>query len=159
MLLPSRQRPKDWIASLDEINSGEDARKTCSAWTTATDEAGTAGVLKLAIGDGDALPPDVYPRVSLAAVSGGLNKGEDQPVTFDFGDRKLDAKASSDGKQVMVNNVKETSLALLKGLAQGSTVTATFAGKPTPALSLAGFTASYRKLGSWCGFPTTDVAK
>jgi hypothetical protein len=154
-----KETTKDWTASLDEVNTGEDVRKTCAAWITARDKAGSVWTLKLAISNGDVLPPDAYPQLSLASVAGGLTKGENQATTFDFGDKKLEAKASSDGAQVMVNNEKEVSLALLKNLAAGDAVTVTLAGAPSPALSLAGFTASYGKLGTWCGFPTTDVAK
>ena len=149
---------KDWTAGMAEINTGEDIRKTCSAWTTAKDAGGAAWTLRLAISNGDVLPPEAYPQVSLIAAS-GLPKGENLSLSFDFGDAKVDVKAMGDGDQLMINNEKETSLALLKNLAAGSTVTAMLGGKPTPALSLAGFTASYRKLGNWCGFPTTDVAK
>lgn len=156
---PQKETARDWTASLDEVNTGEDVRKTCAAWTMAKDAAGNVWTLKLAIGNGDALPPDAYPQLSLASVAGGLPKGENQAAAFDFGGKKLEAKASSDGDQVMVNNEKETSLALLKNLAAGDNVTVTLAGAPSPALSLAGFTATYRKLGSWCGFPTTDVTK
>ncbi|WP_119274489.1 hypothetical protein [Taklimakanibacter deserti] len=154
-----KETSKDWTASLDEVNTGEDLRKTCSAWTTAKDAAGKDWTLKLAISNGDVLPPDGYPAIVVGSAAGGLPKGENQPASFDFGDKKLEAKVSGDGKEAMINNVKATSLALLKGLAAGSAVTVTLAGKPTPSLSLAGFTASYRKLGQWCGFQTSDVAK
>ncbi|MGE0239294.1 MAG: hypothetical protein AB7F09_02500 [Parvibaculaceae bacterium] len=150
---------KDWTASLEEVDTGEDVRKTCTGWTAARDEAGKDWTLKLAIGDGDVLPPDAYPQLSITAAAGGLNKAENQPATFDFGGKEVEAKVSGGGNEVMVDNVKETSLALLKALAAGDRLTVTLTGKPSPALSLSGFTASYRKLGQWCGFPTADVAK
>lgn len=59
----------------------------------------------------------------------------------------------------MLDNAKDTSLALLTNMAVGNNLTVTLDGKPSPSLSLAGFTAAYRKLGGWCGFKTDDVAK
>lgn len=153
-----KETSRDWTAGLAEVNTGEDVRKTCSAWTTAKDTAGKDWTLKLAIGNGDVLPPDAYPQLSIAA-AGGLPKGENQSASFDFGNRKIEAKASADGKTAMVDNAKEKSLALLKALAAGDKLAVTLAGKPTASFSLAGFTASYRKLGQWCGFPTMDVTK
>lgn len=156
---PQKETSKDWTAGLDEVNTGEDMRKTCSAWTTAKDTAGKDWTLELAISNGDALPPDAYPQLSIAAAADGPPKGENQSASFDFGDRKIEAKASGDGKTVMVDNAKEKSLALLKAFAAGDKLAVTLAGKPAASFSLAGFTASYRKLGQWCGFPTTDVTK
>ena len=155
---PQKETSRDWTASLAEVNTGEDLRKTCSAWTTAKDMAGKDWTLELAISNGDALPPDAYPQLGIAAAD-GLPKGENQSASFDFGDRKIEAKASGDGKTAMVDNAKEKSLALLKAFAAGDKLAVTLAGKPAASFSLAGFTASYRKLGQWCGFPTTDVAK
>lgn len=148
---------RDWAASLDEVNTGEDLRKTCMATTAATDAQGKGSTLMLAISNGDALPPDVYPSITLTA--GGLPNGEGIPVAFEFGDKRIDARGMGDGKQLMINNSKETSLPLLRAMASGSTLEATVAGTAAPALSLRGFTAAYRQLGIWCGFKTDDVAK
>lgn len=145
---------KDWTASLDEVNTGEDVRLTCTAQTAAPDRSWT---LRLAISNGDVMPPDAYPQVVIAAA--GLAKGEGLAIAFSFGDEHIDAKGSSDGKELMVENVKATSLALLRAMAAGDKLDIAVGGKSAPPLSLAGFTASYRTLGNWCGFPTTDVAK
>lgn len=150
---------KDWTASLDEVNTGEDLRKTCSASTAAKDAAGTEWTLKLAISNGDVLPPDAYPSIVVTTAQGGLPSGENQPAVFGFGDTRIDAQVSGGGNEVMVNNVKATSLALLKAMAAGATLDLALPARPAVSLSLAGFTASYKKLGTWCGFPTTDVAK
>lgn len=150
---------RDWKASLEEVNTGEDVRKTCTASTTAKDTAGKDWKLKLAISNGDVSPPDAYPQIAIAAGGGGLPKGEGIAMAFSFGDKRIDAKGSGDGGVVMMNNTKETSLAVLRAMAAGSTLDLALAGKPAPALSLAGFTAAYRKLGSACGFSTGDVAK
>jgi len=103
------------------------------------------------------MPPDAYPQIVIAGA--GLAKGEGLAVAFSFGDEHIDAKGLSDGKELMVDNAKATSLALLRAMAAGDKLDIAVAGISAPPLSLAGFTASYRKLGSWCGFPTTDIAK
>jgi hypothetical protein len=148
---------RDWTASLDEVNTGEDLRKTCVATTSVKDAQGKSSTLSLAISNGDALPPDAYPSMTITA--GGLPDGESVPVAFEFGDKRIDAQGMGDGKQLMINNSKETSLPLLRAMASGSTLEATVAGAAAPALSLKGFTAAYRQLGTWCGFKTDDVAK
>lgn len=147
---------RDWTASMTEVDTGEDLRKTCTAATSAADKSWTLGI---AISNGDALPPDGYPTLVIDAAGGGLTEGEDLPAVFSFGDKRIEAKVHGGGKQVIVNNTNTTSLALLQAMAAGSTLDVTLAGKTGPSLSLSGFTASYRKLGAWCGFPTSDVTK
>lgn len=154
-----KETSKDWTASLEEVNTGEDLRKTCTASTAARDVAGKDWTLKLAISNGDVLPPDAYPSITVVSGAGGLPRGENQPAVFGFGDTRIDAQVSGGGNEVMVNNVKATSLALLKAMATGSTLDLALPAKPAVSMSLAGFTASYKKLGTWCGFPTTDVAR
>ena len=151
---PQKATFRDWTASLDEVNTGEDVRLTCTAQTAAPDGSWT---LRLAISNGDVMPPDAYPQIVIAGA--GLAKGEGLAVAFSFGDEHIDAKGLSDGKELMVDNAKATSLALLRAMAAGDKLDIAVAGISAPPLSLAGFTASYRKLGSWCGFPTTDIAK
>jgi hypothetical protein len=137
---------RDWQASLDEVNTGEDVRKTCSAATTAKDAAGKDWTLKVSIGNGDVMPPDAYPAIAVSAAGGGLPSRENQPAAFGFGDQRIDAKVSGGGNEAMA-------------MAAGSTLDLTLPAKPTISLSLSGFTAAYRKLGTCCGFPTTDIAK
>ena len=153
---PQMETFRDWTASLEEVDTGEDVRKTCAATTSTEDKLWT---LKVSITNGDALPPDFYPAIVIDAPGGGLTEGESLPAVFTFGDKRIDAKISGGGKQVIVNNTNATNLALLRAMAAGSTLDLTLAGKPVPSLSLAGFTAAYRKLGTACGFPTGDVAK
>lgn len=154
---PQKETFRDWTASLDEVSTGEDLRKTCRAETSAAGDGGQAATLAIAIGDGDVLPPDAFPAILIAPATAPA--GEGIPVTFDIGDKRFDIQAVGDGKQVTLNNAKETSLALLRAMAAGSTVDIAVTGKPIPAQSLKGFTAAYRQLGAWCGFATDDVAK
>jgi hypothetical protein len=159
LAVPQKEKFRNWTASLDEVNTGEDLRKTCSAWSTAKDAAGREWTLKLAIANGDALPPDAYPQISIAAAAGAITGNGSQSAVFGFGDTHVDAQVSGSGNEVMVSNDKATSLRLLKAFAQGSSLDLALAAEAPVAFSLVGFTASYRKLGAWCGFPTQDVAK
>jgi hypothetical protein len=149
---------RDWSASLNEENTGEDLRKTCGAMTTATID-GQGWTLFVEISNGDVLPPDGYPQIAIVAATGGVTTAKNQPATFSFDDKNIEAAFSSDGSEVMVNNVKETSLALFKAFAAGDKVDVTLAGKHAASFSLKGFTAAYRHLGTWCSFKTDDVAK
>lgn len=153
---PQKGTFRDWAAGLDEVNTGEDLRKTCRAETSAAADGGQTATLAIAIGDGDVLPPDAYPAITISLTAPA---GEGIPVAFEIGGKRLDVQAVGDGKQVTVNNAKETSLTLLRAMAAGGTVDITVADKPVPVLSLKGFTAAYRQIGVWCGFPTGDVAK
>lgn len=155
---PQKETFRDWAAGLDEVNTGEDLRKTCRAETSASADGGQTATLAIAIGDGDVLPPDAYPAITIS-MTAPAPAGEGILVAFEIGGKRLDIQAVGDGKQVTINNAKETSLTLLRAMAAGSTVDITVAGKPVPALSLKGFTAAYRQIGAWCGFPTGDVAK
>ena len=155
---PQKETFRDWTAGLDEVNTGEDLRKTCQANVSGDDVLSRILVLGIAISDGDALPPDAYPAITLSATY-PISDGQDISVLFTSGDTRIEVRASDTGKGLLVNNVKETSLALLRAMAAGSTLDVAIAGKPGPSLSLHGFTAAYRQLGVWCGFPTGDIAK
>lgn len=159
MAAPQKETFRDWTASLEEVNTGEDLRKTCRAMTSGDDLVSRISVLGVTISDGDVLPPDAYPAITLSLTGPDWPTGEAIAVIFDTGGKPIEATASSDGSQLAVNNMKETSLALLRAMAAGSTLDIAVAGKPIPAVSLRGFTAAYRKLGVWCGFPADDVAK
>ncbi|CCV06432.1 conserved exported hypothetical protein [Mesorhizobium metallidurans STM 2683] len=148
-----------WSTLVDEVDTGEDMRKTCAASTAFLDPNGTSGTLTLAISNGDALPPDGYPTVTIAIRNNDLPKGENIPTVF--GDDKGKVKASfhlSAGGQWMMNNKTETTLALLRAMRRASTLDVSFADKPVGTVSMDGFTKAYRSLGASCGFPTADVA-
>ncbi|MER9597443.1 hypothetical protein [Mesorhizobium sp. M0244] len=63
-----------WSITVDEVNTGEDVRKTCAASTVFFDANGTSGTLTLAISNGDVLPPEGYPSLIIAVKNSDLPK-------------------------------------------------------------------------------------
>ncbi|TIO10515.1 hypothetical protein [Mesorhizobium sp.] len=163
---PAQAAPKmetfgAWSTIVDEVDTGEDVRKTCAASTAFLDPSGTSGTLTLAISNGDALPPDGYPTLVIAMKNKELPTGENIPAVFGDANGKVKATVnaiSDGGGQWMMNNKTETSLALLRAMRRASALDVTFADKPVATVSMDGFTKAYRSLGVSCGFPTGDVA-
>ncbi|GLS40607.1 hypothetical protein GCM10010869_62040 [Mesorhizobium tianshanense] len=163
---PAQAAPKmetfgTWSTIVDEVDTGQDVRKTCAASTAFLDASGTSGTLTLAISNGDALPPDGYPTLVIALKNKELPTGENIPAVFGDANGKVKATVnaiSDGGGQWMMNNKTETSLALLRAMRRASALDVTFADKPVATVSMDGFTKAYRSLGVSCGFPTGDVA-
>lgn len=148
-----------WSTTVDEIDTGEDLRKTCVASTAFLDASGTSGTLTLAISNGDALPPDGYPTLVVAMKNKDLPTGENIPAVFGDSNGKVKATVNAlAGGKWMLNNKTETSLALLRAMRRAGALDIVFADKPVAAVSMDGFTKAYRSLGVSCGFPTGDVA-
>ncbi|WP_084831433.1 MULTISPECIES: hypothetical protein [Mesorhizobium] len=150
-----------WSTTVDEIDTGEDLRRTCVASTAFLDASGASGTLTLAISNGDALPPDGYPTLVIAMKNKDLPTGEDIPAVF--GDSNGKVKATVDGMagaggKWMLKNKPEISLALLRAMRRASALDVIFADTPVATVSMDGFTKAYRSLGVSCGFPTVDVA-
>jgi hypothetical protein len=148
-----------WSTTVDEIDTGEDLRKTCVASTAFLDASGASGTLTLAISNGDALPPDSYPTLVIAMRNKDLPTGENIPAVF--GDSNGNIKATVNalaGGRWMMNNKTEISLALLRAMRRASALDVIFADTPVATVSMDGFTKAYRSLGVSCGFPTVDVA-
>ncbi|WP_352909334.1 hypothetical protein [Mesorhizobium sp. M0923] len=148
-----------WSTTVDEVNTGEDVRKTCAASTVFFDANGTSGTLTLAISNGDVLPPEGFPSLIIAVRNGDLPKGDNIPAVFrDVNDKiKAGFHLIADG-QWIVNNKPETTLAILRAMRRTSALDVSFADKPVATISMDGFTKAYRYLGTSCGFPTGDVA-
>lgn len=148
-----------WSTTVDEIDTGEDLRRTCVASTAFLDASGASGTLTLAISNGDALPPDGYPTLVIAMRNKDLPTGENIPAVF--GDSNGNIKATVNalaGGRWMMNNKIEISLALLRAMRRASALDVIFADTPVATVSMDGFTKAYRSLGVSCGFPTVDVA-
>jgi hypothetical protein len=148
-----------WSTTVDEIDTGEDVRKTCVASTAFLDASGTSGTLTLAISNGDALPPNGYPTLVIAMRNKDLPTGENIPAVFgdSNGKVKVTVNALAGGKW-MLNNKIEVSLVLLRAMRRAGALDIVFADKPVATVSMDGFTKAYRSLGVSCGFPTGDVA-
>jgi invasion protein IalB len=161
---PTEAEPKTetfgrWLTIVDETNTDQDVRKTCAASTTFLDANGTRGTLTLAISNGDVLPPNGYPSVVVALKNKDLPTGEN--IAAVFGDDKGKVKATvstSAGGQWMLNNKKETALAVLRAMRRAGALDVAFGDIPLASISMDGFTKAYRSLGASCGFPTGDVA-
>jgi invasion protein IalB len=148
-----------WSTTVDEIDTGEDLRKTCVASTAFLDASGTSGTLTLAISNGDALPPDGYPTLVIAMKNKDLPTGENIPAVFGDSNGKVKATVNAlAGGKWMLHNKTETSLALLRAMRRAGALDIVFADNPVATVSMGGFTKAYRSLGLSCGFPTGDVA-
>ncbi|WP_442921390.1 hypothetical protein [Mesorhizobium sp. ISC15] len=148
-----------WSTTVDEIDTGEDLRKTCVASTAFLDASGTSGTLTLAISNGDVLPPDGYPTLVIAMKNKDLPTGENIPAVFGDSNGKVKATVNAlAGGKWMLNNKTEISLALLRAMRRAGALDIVFADNPVATVSMDGFTKAYRSLGVSCGFPTGDVA-
>ncbi|WP_292138886.1 hypothetical protein, partial [Mesorhizobium sp.] len=142
---------------------GEDLRKTCAASTAFIGAGGVPGTLTLVITNGDALPPDAYPSITIAVDNKGLPAGKSIAATFGDDKGRVAAKLHSDGAvngrlSWTVDNQAKISLALLRAMRRASVLDVSFGDAPVGSISMDGFTKAYRSLGASCGFPTADVA-
>ena len=148
-----------WSTIVDELNTGQDVRKTCAASTAFFDPNDTSGTLTLAISNGEALPPKGYPTLVIALRNTDLPIGEHVPAEFSADKGKVKATVSADvSDQWMLDNKSDVALALLRAMRRASTVDVVFGKQPVGTISMDGFTKAYRSLGVSCGFPTADVA-
>ncbi|RVD04798.1 MAG: hypothetical protein EOS73_33355 [Mesorhizobium sp.] len=165
---PAQAAPKletfgRWSTLVDEVDTGEDLRKTCAASTAFIGAGGVPGTLTLVITNGDALPPDAYPSITIAVDNKGLPAGKSIAATFGDDKGRVAAKLHSDGAvngrlSWTVDNQAKTSLALLRAMRRASVLDVSFGDAPVGSISMDGFTKAYRSLGASCGFPTADVA-
>ncbi|AZO42841.1 hypothetical protein EJ076_17930 [Mesorhizobium sp. M7D.F.Ca.US.005.01.1.1] len=165
---PAQAAPKletfgRWSTLVDEVDTGEDLRKTCAASTAFIGAGGVPGTLTLVITNGDALPPDAYPSITIAVDNKDLPAGKSVAATFGDDKGRVAAKLHSDGAvngrlSWTVDNQAKTSLALLRVMRRASALDVSFGDAPVGSISMDGFTKAYRSLGASCGFPTADVA-
>jgi len=153
---------RDWRVSVDEIDTGEDLRRTCRAST------GGDGlpVLSVEFSNGDAGPPDFYPPVVIgehavrnfqtvmrdgAAVSAVFDDGDGAAATA-YGwvneDGFEEAEASFGGPDALL---------VLQAMRRNGVMDITTGGKLVLSASLNGFTAAYLKIAEQCGFSAEGV--
>ncbi|MER8465752.1 hypothetical protein [Mesorhizobium sp. M1409] len=165
---PAQAAPKletfgRWSTLVDEVDTGEDLRKTCAASTAFVGAGGESGTLTLIITNGDALPPDAYPSITISVDNKALPTGKSVAAAFGDDKGRVAAKLHSDGAvngrlSWTVDNQAKTSLALLRVMRRASALDVSFGDAPVGSISMDGFTKAYRSLGVSCGFPTADVA-
>lgn len=152
-----------WSTIVDEVDTGEDVRKTCAASTAFVDGKGSAGTLTLSISNGDALPPDAYPAIMITVDNKDLPTGKNIAATFGDPGVKVSATIYStdavNGRPSwVVDNQAKTSLALLRAMRKATSLDVVFGKQAVASIPMDGFTKAYRNLGTSCGFPTKDVA-
>ncbi|WP_372951039.1 hypothetical protein [Mesorhizobium sp.] len=165
---PAQAEPKletfgRWSTLVDEVDTGQDIRKTCAASTAFVGTGGESGTLTLIISNGDALPPDAYPSLTIAVDNKGLPTGKTVAATFGDDKGRVGVKVHSDAPingrlSWTADNQAKTSLALLRAMRRASALDVAFGDMPVASISMDGFTKAYRNLGASCGFPTADVA-
>ncbi|MFD1982673.1 hypothetical protein ACFSOZ_08290 [Mesorhizobium newzealandense] len=165
---PAQAEPKletfgRWSTLVDEIDTGQDSRKTCAASTAFVGAGGETGTLTLIISNGDALPPDAYPSLTISVGNQALPTGKSVAATFGDDKGHVTAKLHSDAAvngrlSWIMDNQAKTSLALLRVMRRASVLDVAFGDTSVGSISMDGFTKAYRSLGTSCGFPTTDVA-
>ncbi|MCG3268807.1 hypothetical protein [Yoonia sp. I 8.24] len=151
-----------WTVRVERVDTGEDLRIFCTAST------GGDGLpaLRIAVSNGDALPPYVYPAPILheSAPRGYTTMMQDgQRVQFEF-DRDgvtegfVQSFYDEDGiLQAQAAAHADDSLWLLQTMRHADQMWITRGGEVIYGASLAGFTASYGKIAEQCGFPTVGV--
>ncbi|WP_413776895.1 hypothetical protein [Mesorhizobium sp. AR07] len=152
-----------WSTLVDAVDTGQDIRKTCAASTAFIGAGGESGTLTLIISNGDALPPNAYPSLTIAVDNKDLPTGKSVAATFGDDKGHVAAKLHSDAAingrlSWTVDNQAKTSLALLRVMRRAAALDVTFGDAPVGSISMDGFSKAYRSLGASCGFPTADVA-
>ncbi|MDQ0315142.1 hypothetical protein [Amorphus orientalis] len=153
---------KDWTIAVDTVDTGEDVRVTCHIWT------GSDGnpVVGTELSNGDVLPPDLYPQVTLTEHAlrhqpTVLQDGDPVTFTFDTGETfsgSVNGGLDPDGYAIATTQLPmDDWLPVLQTMRKASTMAVTGPTGPIYTASLSGFTAAYGKMAEQCGFPTTGV--
>ncbi|WP_139226777.1 hypothetical protein [Poseidonocella pacifica] len=152
----------DWQVMVEAVDTGEDYRVTCQAWT------GGDGmpVVKLQVSNGDALPPYYYPAPMMEeyAPRGHATVMQNgQRVLFQFDTNWYTEGYASGGYNyeglawATVQPHHGDARAMLSTMRDASTLWITADGVVLYQASLAGFTAAYGKIAEQCGFSTVGV--
>jgi hypothetical protein len=153
---------KDWMVLVETLDTGEDLRTTCHMWTGGDGDP----TVRIEVSDGDALPPHVYPGVSVMerAFRGQatvLNDGETLNFVFDDGDSAqatVTAGFDPDGYAFAQSHLAEAEKRrVLQAMRANGTIDIVGANGTFYSASLSGFTAAYIKLAEQCGFTTEGV--
>jgi hypothetical protein len=154
---------KDWTVHVEDVDTGQDLRRTCTAAT------GGDGLprLALSVSDGDAGPPAFYPvplfeEYAPRGYSTQIDAGDS--VIFEFDDGTGADTMVETGREdhvfpyAHVRPFPRDVLWMLQSMQSGATVTFYRSNNVLPArehvysASLSGFTAAYLKMMESCGF-------
>ncbi len=153
----------DWTVHVDAFDTGEDWRTTCAAWTGGDGDP----TLRLETSNGDAGPPDDYPRVTLhESAPRGYNTQmqNGQAITLII-DQELDYYALVDAyydedgivqaeAQVRWQDAAYILLSMKSGSQMDMRLMSPIKVSERIYLaSLSGFTAAYGKMMDSCGHP------
>lgn len=153
-----------WTVYVDDIDTGEDLRRTCVAIT------GGDGMptVKVEISDGDAGPPHAYPSVVIneSAIRGHgtvMQDGQDAYVRFDDED-SMDGTVAGyfddEGfAQADIAFHSPQSQWVLQAMRRNGQMDVVVAHQEFFTAFLDGFTASYLKMMEQCGFDGTGVVE
>lgn len=148
---------KDWRVWVEEIDTGEDLRRTCSARTGGDGDP----VISIEMSNGDAGPPDFYPYPSIterAPRHFPTLMQDGQPVRFviDTGavfSTTAQSWLTDEGlfEAYAALNLADN-LPTLQAMKRGSVMEVRTGGRTLYTASLSGFTAAYGKMMDSCGF-------
>ena len=153
---------KDWTVLIEKLDTGEDLRTTCQMWTGGDGDP----TVQIEVSDGDVLPPDVYPGVSVMerAFRGQatvLDDGDMLNFVFDDGDSaqaSVTAGFDADGYAYAQSQFAESDKQrVLQAMRANGIIEIIGPGGPFYTASLSGFTAAYLKLAEQCGFSPQGV--
>lgn len=154
---------KDWTVIVSRFDTGEDLRVECTIRT------GGDGMpsLQTSVSNGDVLPPDYFPGMTLHETAPRGSKAvmqDGDPITFAFDNgTQLAASASGwlddDGIAAAESQFLQQSdnLNALQAMRHSGSVTISGPKGAVYSASLNGFTAAYGKMAEQCGFPTEGV--
>lgn len=146
----------DWAATATTVDTGEDVRTTCDAFTERAD----GQRLSASISDGDAPPPVAWPHVAFRwDRTPPLGAERSVRWIFDNGVSLTARVVGADGQGTEASPDPRNHLIALISMRASQRLEVLGANDQViGSASLAGFTAAYRKIAAWCGFPTTIVA-
>ena len=153
---------KDWTVRVETVDTGEDLRVFCSAYTGGDGQP----TLRIDVSNGDAMPPDFYPAPVLheSAPRGYATMMQDgQRVLFEFDldtltEGFVQAFYDEDGiMQAQAYVISSENQWLLQNMRHGDQMWITLDGDVVYGASLSGFTAAYGKIAEQCGFTTDGV--
>ncbi|WP_156453203.1 hypothetical protein [Polycladidibacter stylochi] len=157
----------DWTVYIDEVDTGEDVRLTCNAFTRAIGRRGRGQpTVTLSISNGDVGPPHVYPHIYYEDFTHNGRRpviSVEKPTRFVF-DNGIIIPALGHGFTDEYNIKRATATAapellqpLLRAMRRNKTMSIYGGDQLSIKISLRGFTAAYIKLMDVCGFSSYGV--